>query len=191
MTLDKNKKLSTGEVARLCGATTASVNNWIKGNKIKAYNTPGGQYRILVKDLINFIRVNNMPIPEELKDLIKRRLLIIDSNRKNIKILTDSTYSLSNNIEIFSEKNFYEGLILAGDIKPDVLFINMELININDVDKVYSSITSSNILKKTNIYIIDNVHSLMDKIYISSDNILKYPLPVSKIKEILQSVLNL
>jgi excisionase family DNA binding protein len=191
MTLDINKKLSTGEVARLCGATTASVNNWIKGNKIKAYNTPGGQYRILVKDLINFIRENNMPVPEELKDFIKRSLLIIDSNNANIKVITKAASSIKIGLEVFSESNFYEGLLKAGNIKPDIMFLNTELINNKEVEKVYSTISSSKLLEKTNIYLIDNIYSIQDKIYIESGNILQYPLPMNKIKEIFNKVLNL
>jgi excisionase family DNA binding protein len=191
MTLDINKKLSTGEVARLCGATTASVNNWIKGNKIKAYNTPGGQYRILVKDLINFIRENNMPVPEELKDFIKRSLLIIDSNNANIKVITKVASSIKIGLEVFSESNIYEGLLKAGNIKPDILFLNTELINNKEVDKVYGTISSSKLLEKTSIYLIDNIYSIQDKIYIESANILQYPLPMNKIKEIFNNVLNL
>lgn len=39
-------KLSTGEVARLCGVTRDAVVKWIKKGKLQATRTPGGHYRI-------------------------------------------------------------------------------------------------------------------------------------------------
>lgn len=195
MKFDKNKKLSTGEVARLCGATTASVNNWIKSKKIKAYNTPGGQYRILVKDLIKFIRQNNMPVPEELKDLIKKRILIIDNDKTNLQILKRSINEIPLHMDIYTTCEKYSALITLGDMKPDVLFLNYELYG-NDTEKIYESIKHFESLSRTIIFIIDGGmpyhknYSGKIQLY-NDDEFIEKPLSIEKIKNILQKTLNL
>lgn len=190
MKLDKNKKLSTGEVGRLCGATTASVNNWIKGKKIKAYNTPGGQYRILVKDLIEFIRKNNMPIPEELKDFIKKRILIIDKDKSNTEFLKEIVKKINIEIEISVYKDEYDGLIAVGELKPDLIFLNIAIFK-EKIFNIYESIKSNKALKITTIFIIDeNDFSSKEKFYpYDNDEIIKKPLSISRLEEKLKKIL--
>ncbi len=192
MIIEKNKKLSTGEVARLCSATTASVNNWIKSNKIRAYNTPGGQYRILIEDLIQFIIENNMPIPEELKELIKRKILIIDDDNSNINILRDTIEKISDHIEISVSNDGYEALIKAGNIKPDIIFLNSIMSHI-DTNRMYENLRSSEILKRTIIIIIEhNNYQKSKSILITKpDEKIEKPLVINKIKTLLQKTLNL
>jgi excisionase family DNA binding protein len=47
--------LSTGQAARYCLVTADTIANWIKRNKLPARRTVGGQYRILVQDLREFM----------------------------------------------------------------------------------------------------------------------------------------
>jgi excisionase family DNA binding protein len=46
----RRKSLSTGDIARYCQVTPATVVNWIKANKLDVYTTPGGQYRMEVEE---------------------------------------------------------------------------------------------------------------------------------------------
>ncbi len=190
MKFDKNKKLSTGEVGRLCGATTASVNNWIKSKKIKAYNTPGGQYRILIKDLIEFIRKNNMPIPEELKDFIKKRVLVIDNDKSEIKIIKEIISKINVGVELSIYQQEYEGLIALGELKPDIIFVSIGLLK-NKIFNIYESIKSNKALKMSTIFIIDeNDFSSKEKFYpYDNDEILKKPLSIDKLEDKLKKVL--
>ncbi len=52
--------LSTGQAARYCYVTSYSIVNWIRTGKLKAQKTVGGQFRIRVDDLRQFMRENNM-----------------------------------------------------------------------------------------------------------------------------------
>ena len=42
------------EVANLCGVVNQTAINWIKTGHLKAFTTPGGQFRIYAEDLIAF-----------------------------------------------------------------------------------------------------------------------------------------
>lgn len=43
--------LPIGEVARLAGVTVATVRNWERAGKIKAFRTPGGQRRFWLSEV--------------------------------------------------------------------------------------------------------------------------------------------
>ena len=45
------KPLTTGEIARICQVSQATVLNWIRDRGLHAYATPGGHYRVLPSEL--------------------------------------------------------------------------------------------------------------------------------------------
>jgi excisionase family DNA binding protein len=56
------KPLTTGEIARICQVSQATVLNWIRDRGLKAYATPGGHYRVIPSDLQAFATRYRMPI---------------------------------------------------------------------------------------------------------------------------------
>ena len=53
----KEKKVrifSALEVADICGVVNQTAINWIKNGFLKAFMTPGGQYRVYAEDLFTF-----------------------------------------------------------------------------------------------------------------------------------------
>ncbi|MDR1625547.1 MAG: response regulator [Spirochaetia bacterium] len=57
------------EMANICGFKNQTAINWIKRGNIKAFTTPGGQYRVYPEDLLSFMESRNMKIPQELLSL--------------------------------------------------------------------------------------------------------------------------
>jgi two-component system, OmpR family, response regulator len=56
------------EVARICGVVNQTAINWIKNKHLKAFQTPGGQYRVYVEDLLSFLTSRGMRVPADLAD---------------------------------------------------------------------------------------------------------------------------
>ncbi len=56
------KPLTTGDVARLCQVSQATVLNWIRDRGLNAYVTPGGHYRVQVADLQVFATHYRLPV---------------------------------------------------------------------------------------------------------------------------------
>ena len=183
------KTLSTGEVARLCHATTASVNNWIKNNKIKAYNTPGGQYRILIKDLLTFIKDNNMPIPGELKKYFGKKVLIIDDDPNTVEMLKDVVEMTRDDCEILIANDGYAGLIKAGEFAPDIIFLDIQLPKIDGFE-VCEKIKSNASNKHTKIFILSAF--VQNKEYqhkfnsCKADEVLGKPCEIKKLQSLLE-----
>lgn len=90
----KEKKVrifSALEVADICGVVNQTAINWIKNGFLKAFMTPGGQYRVYAEDLLGFLSSRGMRVPGELMENaedgpIWDRLLIVDDD-ENINTL--------------------------------------------------------------------------------------------------------
>ena len=59
---DNTRVLTTGDVARYCGASRMGVLRWIRQGKLKAYTTPGGHYRVRIADCRGFLERCELPV---------------------------------------------------------------------------------------------------------------------------------
>ena len=87
------------EVANLCGVVNQTAINWIKNGHLKAFNTPGGQYRIYRDDLVSFVIERGMRIPEELQNDVNP-----GANWKTV-LIVDDDIALNNAIKTYLQKN--------------------------------------------------------------------------------------
>jgi two-component system OmpR family response regulator len=87
--MPKNTKkvriFSALEVANLCGVVNQTAINWIRNGYLKAFTTPGGQYRIYAEDLTRFLDERGMRIPPELEDRFREdvdwsSILVVDDD---------------------------------------------------------------------------------------------------------------
>lgn len=75
------------EVANLCGVVNQTAINWIRNGYLKAFTTPGGQYRVYAEDLLAFLDERGMRVPpglsgaEDLPGPDWDALLIVDDDR--------------------------------------------------------------------------------------------------------------
>ncbi len=82
----KIRIFSALEVANICGVVNQTAINWIRNSYLKAFTTPGGQYRVYAEDLMEFLESRGMRIPDELaeqfrEDVEWEKALIIDDDR--------------------------------------------------------------------------------------------------------------
>jgi two-component system, OmpR family, response regulator len=86
----KEKKIrifSALEVADICGVVNQTAINWIKNGFLKAFMTPGGQYRVYAEDLLAFLSSRGMRVPDELSESSSegppdwKKLLIVDDDQ--------------------------------------------------------------------------------------------------------------
>lgn len=86
------------EVANMCGVVNQTAINWIRSGHLKAFNTPGGQYRVYKDDLLEFINKRGMRVPEALQAGES------SANWKSL-IVVDDDKTLNNAIRSYLEKN--------------------------------------------------------------------------------------
>lgn len=122
------RPLTTGEVASYCHVTINAVKKWIYTNKIKAFLTPGGHYRIKPQDFKEFLKKYKMPLAEGIFPSISHhKILIVDDSLHIVEFIKSAVSSIGNKYEIETAGDGYEALIKVGDFKPNLLILDIRM----------------------------------------------------------------
>lgn len=132
----KVRIFSALEVANICGVVNQTAINWIKNNHLKAFTTPGGQYRIYSEDLVDFLNNRGMRVPEELSDVAEKinsnkKIMIIDDDKdlnEMMKLIFSRKLEEFDIIQAFD--GFEAGKLLVSE-KPDVIILDIDLPGVN------------------------------------------------------------
>lgn len=143
---------STFEAAKHCDTTMTSISRWIKAGRIKCYRTPGGHHRILREDLFEFMDKYNMPIPEKIKP-VRKKILIVDDDVEVRESLLVSLTSDKYNFEVDVAKDGYEAGLKVMQFKPDVIILDLMMPNI-DGFKVCERIKSDPLTQNIKILVL-------------------------------------
>lgn len=119
--IKKPRLFSALEVADICGVVNQTAINWIKKDHLKAFSTPGGQYRVYADDLAVFLQEQGMRIPEDLSEEIRREgkynILILDQRAAIGETLSEAIESYWPRYEIrLAYSGFEAGLLMADEL---------------------------------------------------------------------------
>lgn len=128
------KVFSALEVANICGVVNQTAINWIKKGYLKAYTTPGGQFRVTPEALAEFLKNRGSEIPPVLQDALKKD---VPPEKRSILIVDDDK-SLNTLIKKYIEKNFtditiyqafdgFEAGSLMVKTKPGFVILDLDL----------------------------------------------------------------
>ena len=128
---EKTIVYSALEVANICGVANQTAINWIRNGYLKAYSTPGGQYRVYADDLVGFMSDRNMRVPENLVSLCKkttgRGILIVEDELGLNSVLHQYLFKEFSDSTIYQAFDGFEaGSIMTGK-KPDVVVLDLNL----------------------------------------------------------------
>ena len=121
----RRKSLSTGDIARFCQVTPATVVNWIKAGKLEVYTTPGGQYRMETDAFVEFLEENKFPIPEQFQTAAQRRVLIVDDDPEILELATEALAERLPTVTIETSSDGYDALLAIGSFKPHVVILDL------------------------------------------------------------------
>ncbi|HTP58308.1 MAG TPA: response regulator [Spirochaetia bacterium] len=131
----KEKKVrifSALEVADICGVVNQTAINWIKNGFLKAFMTPGGQYRVYAEDLLAFLSSRGMRVPEELLEsaedgpLWDRVLIVDDDENINTLIKRFLTRRMPSATVLQAFDGFEAGKQIS-DSRPGVIILDISL----------------------------------------------------------------
>ena len=127
----KIRIFSALEVANICGVVNQTAINWIKNNHLKAFTTPGGQYRVYAEDLYTFLEQRKMRIPDELEQLFQDpqglKILIIDDEVELNNMLRDYIKRKLNDAQIVQAFDGFEAGKLLSETKPNLIILDISL----------------------------------------------------------------
>jgi excisionase family DNA binding protein len=129
------------EVANICGVVNQTAINWIRNGHLKAFTTPGGQYRVHEGDLADFLGKRGMTNSADAlregtgtgtntgagQDVV----LIIDHDYCANNRLKDRLEHLFPALEIRQAHDGFEAGRQLYQLKPGLVFLNVALPGIN------------------------------------------------------------
>ena len=133
MSKDSRKTIvySALEVANICGVVNQTAINWIRNGYLKAFSTPGGQYRVYQDDLIEFMMKRHMRIPS---DLIKesesgdgKSVLVVDDDKGLNSVITKFFEKRFPDFEVFQAFDGFEAGVQLVAKKPDIVLLDLNL----------------------------------------------------------------
>ncbi len=130
--MDKKVRIfSALEVANICGVVNQTTINWIKNGYLKAFTTPGGQYRIYAEDLKNFLDKRGMRIPKELNEITSAEdpqyILVVDDD---VKLNDMVTRYLKKKLPAFTIDQAFDGFDAGAKFKellPVLVILDIDL----------------------------------------------------------------
>ena len=173
----KVKIFSALEVANICGVVNQTAINWIKNGYLKAFTTPGGQYRIYAKDLAAFLDNRGMADSGDVLQVLLERanwgtLLIAAGESENNRLRDELSGLLPDFALIQAFDGFDLGLKLAGE-KPGFILLDLDLPGVNQ-QKLIQLLKEDPVYGKPYVFVMGDAGNLpgvtgyIDKIFAKS-----------------------
>jgi len=151
--MEKNTKFkkkmriySALEVANICGVVNQTAINWIRNNHLKAFVTPGGQYRVYHDGLVTFMKDRGMRIPRALFGDDKSLIIVDDDEPFNNSLLSFFEKEFPNFTIYQSFDGFDAGMKMIQH-KPYIVLLDLDLPGVSGKDicaKIKGDVTYNN-----------------------------------------------
>ena len=119
--------LTTGEVAKYCQVTPMTVLNWINSDQLKAYQTPGGHYRVQHDDFKDFLKRHGMPIRMDLFPEERKKILVVDDEPQVVDFILRVLRGRFPDFEFDTAFNGYDAGFQAAVLRPDLVILDIRM----------------------------------------------------------------
>jgi CheY-like chemotaxis protein len=193
---DKKVRIfSALEVANICGVVNQTAINWIKNGYLKAFTTPGGQYRVYSEDLVDFLHSRGMRMPEELQKILDEKLEIDSA------IIVDDDRDLNNLVKQFLNQQYpdftiYQAFVgfdagkMIAEHKPGVILLDIDLPGVNG-HKLCRSIKEDSTLGNPIVISISGLDDPSEEEQIlreGADAFIPKPLALERLPEVIEEL---
>ena len=175
------------EVANICGVVNQTAINWIRNGHLKAFTTPGGQYRIYAKDLAAFLEKRGMGASGDV-------LQVMMENANWCTLLIAAEQPVNNQLKLEIEKLLPEYEIIQAfdwfeigrkftEEKPGFVLLDAELPGM-DISKLINTVKEDPFFGKPNILLLTDGSSQVR----NADVVLTKPLDLNKLGTIIRGL---
>ena len=140
----KTEKLvlySALEVSKICGVVNQTAINWIHSNSLKAFKTPGGQYRVYPDDLATFMKSRNLKVPADVlahctsfSGSTEQSVLIVDDDEGLNSVISKFLGKRFPSMQIFQAFDGFDAGMKISENKPSCIVLDLDLPGINGFD---------------------------------------------------------
>ncbi len=183
--------LSTQEAAKKCCVSARTIRNWIQQHELKAFQTVGGQYKLRLVDLEEFVRKNNMFMKEMDEDLTKKKILCVDDERDILDVLELNLKAMGYAVE--TANNGIEAGTKAVNFKPDLMIIDMMMPEMDGFATIkyfknFEATKTIPIIALTSLTKLNDIENIYAA---GADSYLAKPLKIKEISEMIKRILEI
>jgi excisionase family DNA binding protein len=117
-TIAPDSLLTSTQVGNLLQVNPSSVKKWVNDGHIIAFRTPGGHRRIRALDLVAFLDHHKIPVPRQLADAGKRRIVCVDDDVAQLRALGRSLKRWADKLDVILVDNGVDALLEVGAQRP-------------------------------------------------------------------------
>jgi len=179
------------EVANICGVVNQTTINWIRNGHLKAFTTPGGQYRIYAKDLAAFLDNRGMETSGELLQVMMENAnwdcILIGAPQSVNRDLSKEIQAIYSDVSISQAYNWFEIGRKITEEKPGLIFIDVDLQG-GDIYNFISTVKEDITYGKPHLVLLSKKRKVDPNLSSMADNILFLPLESNELKTILKTL---
>jgi len=188
--MPKNGRLvrifSALEVANICGVVNQTAINWIRNGHLKAFTTPGGQYRIYAKDLAAFLDKRGMSASGEVLQVIIENanwnVMLVAASQSVNDSLKSELQSRFPDFSIIQAFDWFEIGRKMAEEKPGFVLLDESLPGV-DISRFINTIREDPVFGRPYIFLLTNGKSSYD-----ADLLLTSPLDLTKVEAVIRDV---
>ena len=171
------------EVANICGVVNQTAINWIRNGHLKAFTTPGGQYRIYAKDLAAFLDKRGMSASGEVLQVMMENadwnVFMIAADKSVNETLRAEIGRLFPEFSIVQASDWFEIGRKFAEEKPGFVLLDAELPGV-DLNKFIHTVKNDPFFGRPYILLLTEGERTYDST--PPDVILYKPLDIGKLE---------
>jgi len=173
------------EVANICGVVNQTAINWIRNGHLKAFTTPGGQYRIYAKDLAAFLDKRGMSASGEVLQIV-----IENANWNTFLIAADKSINdhmrpeiahLLPEYSVIQAYDWFEVGRKMTEEKPGFVLLDAELAGV-EIPRFLRTVKEDPVFGKPYIFLLGNNQRIEGSSPYLADLHLAKPLDLGKLE---------
>jgi excisionase family DNA binding protein len=175
------------EVANICGVVNQTAINWIRNGHLKAFTTPGGQYRIYAKDLAAFLDKRGMSASGEVLQVMMENAnwnsFMVAMEQPDNDNFRNEAENLLGEYNIIQAADWFEVGRKMTEEKPGFILLDAELPGV-DVSRFIQTIKSDPVFGRPFIFLL--VNNTETGLKTQADILLTKPLDMGKLEAVVK-----
>jgi len=187
----KRKSFGTNEIAEICQVTPSTIWRWIKKGLLPYFTTAGKHSKVWDTELWKFLKERNIPVPDRLKYLTTRQVLIVDDEDNARILIKQVLQKCLPEIEIYEAADGFEAGKKAAQLLPVLVILDLELRGMDGLE-VCKMIRSDKHFKDTQILAVSGFNveeSKKQSLIAGADDFLGKPFNVNELKGKIEKLL--
>lgn len=144
---------TVAKAGKYCNVSTKTIINWIEDGHIEAYKTVGGHRRIKKEDLEAFMRKQGIPIPNDIADDERKKILVVDDDPIIVETIVQALEEDDFEYDVISASDGFEAGLQINHFKPHLLILDIMMPDIKGYD-VCEKVKSNPETRNTKIVVL-------------------------------------